>query len=304
MSLVTDSQCKFGLHFSHSNKITHISKKSPLAGTPKIKSPGKGVKRALLIGINYYGTKNELSGCINDVKNINDILIGKFHYSKSHITILNDDPKTVEKLNPTRINILREMKKIISKTCSNDQVFIFYSGHGAQLTADAKDEKKNSDTPGKDDALCPCDFDKYENTDGFIVDNELRKILAEELPTGAKLRVFIDACHSASVIDLPYLYNSDKKDFSQIEPSLSNGNILSISGCKDSQTSADAYIGNKHSGALTWAILKGLNTALKIHTTWKELLLLTRHSLVEGKYEQVPMLDVGDKELIDLNIDL
>ena len=32
-------------------------------------------KRALLVGINYYGTNNKLNGCINDVENINNFLL-------------------------------------------------------------------------------------------------------------------------------------------------------------------------------------------------------------------------------------
>ena len=37
-------------------------------------------KFALLIGINYKGTSNELNGCINDVMNMRDVLIKHFGY--------------------------------------------------------------------------------------------------------------------------------------------------------------------------------------------------------------------------------
>ena len=39
-------------------------------------------KIALLIGINYRGTKSELSGCINDINNTKDILKKVYKYQK------------------------------------------------------------------------------------------------------------------------------------------------------------------------------------------------------------------------------
>ena len=46
------------------------------------------MKCALLIGINYTGLKNELRGCVEDVKHIEELLI-KRGYDK--IILLTDD---------------------------------------------------------------------------------------------------------------------------------------------------------------------------------------------------------------------
>ena len=65
----------------------------------------------------------------------------------------------------------------------------------------------------------------------------------------------IDACHSGTSLDLPYIYRVE----SGIED---HGNdldcleVCKISGCRDSQTSADAYINNKYQGALTFTFIK------------------------------------------------
>ena len=40
----------------------------------------------------------------------------------------------------------------------------------------------------------------------MILDDELHRILVEPLPTGCKLTALVDACHSGSVLDLPYQY--------------------------------------------------------------------------------------------------
>lgn len=59
------SNCKlYSVHPIHS---THIS-------------IGQGRKRALLIGINYFGSSSELNGCIHDVHNLKEFLIKFYHF--------------------------------------------------------------------------------------------------------------------------------------------------------------------------------------------------------------------------------
>ena len=57
-------------------------------------------RTAFLVGINYTGTINELYGCINDTKNVRDLLINKYNFT--NVTLLNDE--TSDK--PTKQNIL------------------------------------------------------------------------------------------------------------------------------------------------------------------------------------------------------
>ena len=42
---------------------------------------------------------------------------------------------------------------------------------------------------------------------GMIVDNELSTFLLNPLPQGCWLHAIVDACHSGSVLDLPYRSN-------------------------------------------------------------------------------------------------
>jgi hypothetical protein len=73
----------------------------------------------LLIGINYTGTENELSGCINDVANIKDFLITLYGFAEEDMVILTDDQEE-ETLVPTRENILAAMKWLVHDNQPND----------------------------------------------------------------------------------------------------------------------------------------------------------------------------------------
>jgi metacaspase-1 len=268
---------------------------------PKSISKTTGTKRALLIGINYIGTNNELNGCIKDIQNINNILTTHYQFKPENIKMLSDDQSANK---PTKINIINNINEFVAATKPGDELFIHYSGHGTQIPDLDGDEAQNPDAKGMDDALCPCDFDNYDGIKGFISDDDLRKMIINKIPKGAKLRAFFDCCHSGSALDLPYMFKAGN-DYSQIEPNVSQSDdCLLISGCKDFQTSADAYINKQYSGALTWALIQSLTSAAKVPTTWKELLLLVRHHLVAGKYSQIPMLSVGNKQIADIPIDL
>ena len=83
---------------------------------------------ALLVGINYTGTINELYGCINDTKNVEELLKNKYNFT--NITLLNDETK--EK--PTKQNILKGLQTLLLNTASGDTAFFMFSGHGTPLS--------------------------------------------------------------------------------------------------------------------------------------------------------------------------
>jgi len=264
-----------------------------------------GIKRALLIGINYIkNPSNGLNGCINDVKSIKDLLISTFGYKAENIILMSDDQSGV--MEPTKQNILDQINKAVALVKSGDTLFVHYSGHGTQVISKDNDEKNNPDTPGEDDCLCPCDFNKYSWEDGFISDDILKENLVNKIPIGAKLRVFFDCCHSGSALDLEYLWKNNE-NFTQVSaPERQSDDILLISGCKDNQTSADSWNAQKRQamGALTMALIKSLANTPTIKTSWKDLVLLVRHSLATDKYTQFPMLSVSNPSVSNGFVDL
>jgi hypothetical protein len=81
---------------------------------------GQGRKKALLIGINYFHTDNELNGCINDVANIKNFISTLYGFQEEDMVILTDDQDEHTKFYPTRENILAAMAWLVSDAQPND----------------------------------------------------------------------------------------------------------------------------------------------------------------------------------------
>ena len=239
-------------------------------------------KKALIIGCNYVGTKNALRGCIVDANNIKNMLESKYNYK--NIKLLTDETKD----KPTRTVILHEIMSLLINSNENDELFMSFSGHGT-YTNDNNSEEKD----GKDELFVPLDFN-------CIRDDDFKSIIQKYLKKNVKLFMLFDCCHSGSMLDLKYQY-LDSTNYNN--PSVDNNNketegfVYMISGCMDSQTSADAYINNKFQGAMTWALLDTLKNNNDL--SWKELLLDMRDKLKKSKFTQVPQLSSGRE--LDLN---
>jgi hypothetical protein len=236
---------------------------------------------ALLIGINYFGTDNELYGCINDTNSINS-LISNYNFQK--ISILTDN--TEKKAN--RNNILAELKNLLSNSKSGDVLLLFYSGHGSYIL-----DNNNNEKTGYDQMIVPCDSN-------VILDDELKNIIQTNLKKDVTLIALFDCCHSGSVLDLKYQYmdSLDKNNFTEnITETETTGNVIMISGCSDVQTSSDAYINNKNQGAMTWAFLEAFKSEKNI--TWRNLLIKMRDLLQKSDFDQLPQLTSGSFFNID-----
>ena len=238
------------------NKVIKRIKKNMKGKKGKRRSLPKRTK-ALLIGINYVGTSSALSGCINDVKNHEAILRKN---SVTNIRILTDNTG----MKPTRKNILDSIDWLVKDSENFDKIYFQYSGHGSNK----RDNRNGDEADGRDECLCPLDYGKF----GMIRDDTLNTRLVKK----AKCELFalIDACHSGTMLDLPndyrftprldggYKHNFDNwiADVHQTEKGpATNPRVVMISGCLDSQTSADAWLKNKSQGALTCMYLETLS---------------------------------------------
>jgi hypothetical protein len=65
-------------------------------------------RKALLIGINYFGTKYQLNGCINDAMNIREYLVERGFSPNHHdMVIMTDAAKNIgTPFEPTRANMM------------------------------------------------------------------------------------------------------------------------------------------------------------------------------------------------------
>jgi hypothetical protein len=234
-------------------------------------------KKALLVGINYIGTNNELAGCINDVLGMKDLLIKNYGYKEADIILMTDNTT----LKPTRKNILLELFKLILSNCSS--MFFHYSGHGSYIK-----DSDNDEQDGNDETLVPIDFMQ----EGLIIDDELRGLL-QCVQENSKLTVVLDCCHSGSGLDLAYNVYERVGRFSIIKDSKevpTRGQIILFSGCQDPQTSADTVEENKNQGALTYCFTNVIKQSGK---TYEQVFREVKTLLKDKKYSQIPNLSSG-----------
>lgn len=281
-------------------------------------------KKALVVGVNYLGTNDELSGCINDAYRLIDLLSIHGGYPKDSIRLLADDtPKLSGSLSeiqrqfqsapltkPTRQAILDGIAWLMSGAKAGDQLFFSFSGHGTQVR-----DLNGDESDGKDEALCPVDY----ATAGFLIDDDLRRLLVEPLPFGCSLRIIADMCHSGSGLDLPWTFQGPlyqagtKRNLWQLTgktlsvgPKGEQRDVLFLSGCLDQQTSADAYLAGQYTGALTNAFCESLTNWFRVHKGMpkvSKLLSLIRQSLKpttvtanSQRFTQIPQLSCATNQ--------
>ena len=248
-------------------------------------------KCGLVIGINYENdSQAKLNGCIEDTVNISQFLKDKCGYQESNIELLTDNTT----LKPTKQNIINSIQRLVErvKETNAKEVWFSYSGHGSYIYSGNSVEE----TDNQDEALVPLDYQQS----GLIRDDTLYSILVSQLPLDCHLFCIIDACHSGTALDLPYLYRTDTGIQKQSE-SGELANIIKLSGCRDSQTSADAYIQGKYQGALTFAFLKCMED-LDYNFTPKHLVQRCKHYLNSNNYQQIPTMTFSNPKFLDETI--
>ncbi|CAN7128989.1 unnamed protein product [Brassica rapa subsp. narinosa] len=144
-------------------------------------------KKAVLIGINYPGTKIELKGCVNDVHRMHKCLVDRYGFSEKDITVLIDTDDSYTQ--PTGKNIRNALSELITPAKPGDVLFVHYSGHGTRVPLEEGEE----DDTGFDECIVPCDMNP-------IPDDDFRD-LVDQVPSGCKLTFVSDSCHSGGLID-------------------------------------------------------------------------------------------------------
>jgi len=258
--------------------------------------------KALLVGINKYQMSGaDLQGCVNDVTNIRDVLLKYFGFKVRQIRVLVDG-------RATKKAILARLEWLVKDAKAGDRLLFHFSGHGSQIRDRDGDELKD----GLDEILCPHDMD-WDGT--FIVDDELKKRFAG-LAKGVNLEVLLDCCHSgtgtrqamamaglpseqsirprflAPPVDILCRQMDEEEDLAvtRLLRVTNPGNHVLFSGCRDNQTSADAYIKGSYNGAFTYYFCKHIRDS-RAGLSRAELLKRLRASLKFEGYEQVPQLE-------------
>ncbi|GKU88547.1 hypothetical protein SLEP1_g2799 [Rubroshorea leprosula] len=220
-----------------------------------------GRKKAVICGISYRYSSHELKGCLNDAKCMRYLLINKFKFPNESILMLTEE-ETGPNRSPTKGNIRMALYWLVQGCQPGDSLVFHYSGHGSRQRNYNGDE-----VDGYDETLCPLDFE----TQGMIVDDEINATIVRPLPHGVKLHAIIDACHSGTVLDLPFLCSmsstghygwEDHRPRSGLWKGTNGGEAISFSGCDDNQTSVDtsALSGITSTGAMTFCFIQAIES--------------------------------------------
>jgi hypothetical protein len=272
-------------------------------------------KTAVLIGVNRYRVPGaDLRGCVNDVNNMKKLLTSRYGFKPADIRVLTD-------FGATKTAIETAISSLIRRARRGDIVLVHYSGHGSNVPDNDGDEADK-----RDEILCPTDLDWKDP----LRDDWLRKTF-DSVREGVSLTVITDCCHSGTITrviqppDAPSMERflpspwdlvageSGRSLRGKVRETLRRSTKASrrkrdivpvgempetlITGCRDNQTSADAWINSSYNGALTYYLVEALSTARQ-PMTYREAHDLTSAKLKAAGFDQVPQLE-GKKVRLD-----
>ena len=291
------------------------------------------IRKALLVGINAYPLK-PLRGCINDVRQLRDLLIQYYDFSTEYMRILLDNEATQK-------GIQDGLEWLAQGGDDPDAVRVFhFSGHGSYL------EDKNGDEPdGQDECLVPVDY----TTAGMITDDVLKQHY-DRFPRTGNLTLIMDSCFSGTVQrdvaeDVAYRFipvsrkeqvkidatkarfNQDQWDFVTGEVKKINkeaylsdddlkkkvkelmgvfekkrfgdirvreANVL-LAGCRSDQQSADAQIDGDYHGAFTYCLAEAIVQSSG-QVTYQQLIKAADDKLDANGFVQIPQLECAARQ--------
>jgi len=283
-----------------------------------------GRKKALCIGINYRGQQAELKGCINDALNVKRFLCTAYGYKEEDIVMLTDDARNPRQT-PTTRNIIEAMRWLVRDAKPNDSLFFHFSGHGGQTKDRDGDEEDGYDeviypvdykSSGHiiDDqmheimvkplpagcrltAIFDCchsgsslDLPYMYSTEGKMKEPNLAADIGQGLmgmassyakkDMGGLLKGGLGILKAASG-------GTQKAGEYTKKTRTSPADVISWSGCKDSQTSADTVEAGQATGAMSHAFITVLSRNKNL--SYQQLLNGIR-DILKSKYSQKPQL--------------
>lgn len=259
------------------------------------------MKKALVVGINYVGTHQELRGCVNDANSMTAMLQSQGFIVEKML----DSAATTD-------GIKAGLARLTNGAQPGDVILFHYSGHGSQLPSSAEPD-------GFEEIICPIDLDWATR---LITDADLKNIF-NSVPNGVNTTVVLDCCHSGTGMDqvesytpaapvpmreLVHLDETSSPDKSRFMPPPAdiitklenrvlvnwqtsrdvNAGAMLIAGCQANQTSADAFLNGTYQGAATASILAAFSK--NPHITYKNLIEEMTGFMIMHGFSQRPEL--------------
>jgi hypothetical protein len=167
---------------------------SPPPTPPEPEYP-KGLVRSLFIGINYETIPNlQLSGCIQDVET-SALKMKELYPNCNDVRVITDKSE----IKPTRKNILAAIHWLVHDLKPGQHVFLHYSGHAGRLV-----DRNGSEKSIFENCIYPYKGRKLQ----IILDEEIRKELAEKIPSGCKCFAVFDSCSGGVTIEMEHMWQT------------------------------------------------------------------------------------------------
>jgi hypothetical protein len=211
----------------------------------------------------------------------------------------------------TRAAIVERLNWLVTGVRPGDRLLFHYSGHGAQMVT----RNPAAEVDKLDEVICPVDFDWSD--EHAIRDKDFYKIFAT-VPAGVKFIWISDSCHSGDLTrEFPKLKpehfpktllppadidwrlqtakelirTSGKIQVTTMACAVKELNVALISGCKSAETSADAVFNQRANGALTYYLLKELNSAKGLESPLAEVVKKVSKAVAKYNSTQHPQLE-------------
>ncbi|XP_076950480.1 metacaspase-1-like [Bidens hawaiensis] len=239
--------------------ITHLALPQPSPYNHVTTPSAHARRKAVIVGISYKSSRDELKGCINDAKCMKYLLLNKFRFPESSIIMLTEEERDPYKI-PTKQNMRMALYWLVQGCQAGDSLVFHYSGHGSRQRNYNGDE-----VDGYDKTLCPLDH----KTQGKIADDEINATIVKPLPHGVKLHAIIDSCYSGTILDLPFLCRmnrsgqyvwEDHRPRSGAWKGSNGGEVFCISACDDHEKSGDTSVLSKiaSTGVMTFGFIQAI----------------------------------------------
>ncbi|HTE28620.1 caspase family protein [Flavitalea sp.] len=238
---------------------------------------------ALLVGINNYPVK-PLSGCINDIKAVEDYL-QKMYGTTKDITLKLKRITDEDSITPTRANIIAGFDHF-NNAAENDTCFFYYSGHGSWSPA-PKEFWSEADMRSESfvciDSRIPGGKDLMDKEMGYLIwktmagKKQTRFIVITDCchcgtitrdldDSGITDRMMPDASEAASfkeylgyestINGIKYYIPEQDPVTGDIKASFRQGNHIHLAASRENQTAKELNIDGLKRGAFTHSLLK------------------------------------------------
>jgi len=270
-------------------------------------------KRAICVGINKFAKYPQftLNGCVNDAKDMVALCKGLLGFKATEVKLLTD-------AQATKAAIMAELKAAVADAKAGKISYLLFSwsSHGTQVA-----DKSGDEPDGMDEAFVPYDIDQKGNDwdpAHIISDDELHDLFAQ-LPPNVLLEVYLDTCHSGSGLREAFSLTAPRPKFIAplatpatarqaavrgftLQPrttakgkskgaakALAGEHHILWSGCKDNQTSADAFFSGRYNGAFTYYFCKVMNATHNKQS--RKAVVAEMRKQMKGQFTQVPQLE-------------